>query len=145
MVLSSICLPLVPSWRRGAVLCFSCVLPWHGEGQLNVSFCLFPYWIFWWLEMLEWESINCYMWTCMYSDSHVCWYVCVYTYIQYVCMYVLIVCFLYVTENNIYMEEVVSWRFRTRGPNIWISVWTWPKVSMELWIDRLKWGDVIFE
>lgn len=47
-------------------------------------------------------------------------YVCIHTY----SMYVLIVCFLYVTENNIYMEEVVSWRFRTRGPNIWISVWT---------------------
>lgn len=47
----------------------------------SVSICLSHYWICWWLKTLEWESLNCYVWTCMYSDSHVCWYVRAYTYI----------------------------------------------------------------
>jgi hypothetical protein len=31
---------------------------------------------------------------------------------------------LFISENNIYMEKMVSWRFGAWGENIWIGVWT---------------------
>jgi len=83
MVLSHTRLHLVPSLKRGAIPLVRCMLPWYGQWQLSVSICLFPNWICWWLKMLEWESVKCYMWTCMYSDSHV---VCIRTICMYVCI-----------------------------------------------------------
>lgn len=82
MVLSSTVLPLVPSLMRGAVPLLPCVLPWHGQWQLSVSVCLFPYWICCWWKMLVWESVNCMCgYACTLIVMFVDMYMCVYKYV----------------------------------------------------------------